>query len=134
LSGVSCGIAYSRVLARSGWRGLLTATTKRAARIYLFYLLSSLIIIAIAMLAPDPVRDLIGDWQYFLLWAPKHPVNAIQTTIVMIAPLPFTVVLPTYVILTLLVIPLFLAGAKYSARLTLGLSGLFGLLVNSTPA
>ncbi len=127
LSGVSCGIAYSRVLARSGWLGLLTATTKRAAKIYLFYLLSSLVIISIAMIAPDGVRN------YLFLWIPEHPVNAIKAAIVMLAPTPFTFILPVYVILTLVVTPLFLAGAKHSARLTLGLSGLIWIICQFHP-
>src|SRR5262245_36675705 len=42
LSGVSCGIAYSSVLVRRGWAGLVAAISKRAAKIYTYYVLSSL--------------------------------------------------------------------------------------------
>src|ERR1700681_1075835 len=43
LSGVSCAIVYSRILARSGWSGLLTAVAKRTAKIFVFYLVTSAI-------------------------------------------------------------------------------------------
>ena len=45
LSGVSCAIVYSRIQARRGWQGLLTAVSKRTAKIYAFYLVTSAIII-----------------------------------------------------------------------------------------
>ena len=34
LSGVSCGIVYSKVLARRGWTGFMAAITRRAVLIY----------------------------------------------------------------------------------------------------
>ena len=40
LSGLACGIAYSRTLARDGWSALRSIITRRAARIYVFYALS----------------------------------------------------------------------------------------------
>ena len=51
LSGLGCGIAYARALARYGWGMLLLAVTKRATRIYLYYGATSGIVILGAMSA-----------------------------------------------------------------------------------
>jgi len=128
LSGISCGIAYSRVLARSGWLGLLTAITKRAAKIYFYYLLCNLIIIILAIAAADRITF----WTS-LTSIPKDPVTAVRTTIELIGPSPYGSILVLYILLTLLVIPLFLAGARYSASLTLGLSGLIWIISQFYP-
>ena len=48
-SGISCGITFSRVLARSGWLGLMKAIAKRAARIYFYYVLCSVVIIILSV-------------------------------------------------------------------------------------
>src|SRR5262245_48883620 len=45
LSGVSCGIVYSRVLERRGWTGTMAAISRRTMLIYSYYLLSSILII-----------------------------------------------------------------------------------------
>jgi hypothetical protein len=127
LSGISCGIAYSRVLARSGWLGLLTAITKRAAKIYFYYLLCNLIIIILAIAAADSITF------WALTSIPKDPVNAVRTTIELIGPSPYSSILVLYILLTLLVIPLFLAGARYSASMTLGLSGLIWIISQFYP-
>lgn len=128
LSGISCSIAYSRVLARSGWLALLTAITKRAAKIYFYYLLCSLIITILAIAA----ADWITVWPS-LVSIPKDPVNAIRSTIELIGPSPYGFILVIYILLTLMVIPLFLAGAQYSASLTLGLSGLIWIISQFYP-
>jgi hypothetical protein len=41
LSGISCGIVFSRVLSREGGGGLARALGKRALQIYAYYLLAS---------------------------------------------------------------------------------------------
>jgi hypothetical protein len=59
LSGVSCGIVYSRVLVRRGWTSLMPKIARRAALIYAYYVLSS---IAIILLLTDRVG--VCDWQF----------------------------------------------------------------------
>src|SRR3954449_487955 len=39
LSGLSCGIVYFRILRRGGWARLAAATSRRAAQIYVYYVL-----------------------------------------------------------------------------------------------
>ena len=51
LSGLACGIAYSRVLARQGLSALILAVANRAARIYVYYALSSVAIILLVTAA-----------------------------------------------------------------------------------
>ena len=56
LSGVSCGIVYSRLLSRQGIDGLLRCISWRALQIYIYYLIASLVtIMAIAV-----SRDIIA--------------------------------------------------------------------------
>src|SRR5262249_39961813 len=43
LSGVSCGIFYSRLLSRQGIGGLLRSVSWRALHIYTYYLIASLV-------------------------------------------------------------------------------------------
>src|SRR5215510_1231769 len=45
VSGLACGIAYSRIFARLGPYGLTIAILKRLARIYVSYALSSIVVI-----------------------------------------------------------------------------------------
>src|SRR6476469_6569910 len=47
LSGVSCGIAYSRLLSRHGIAGLLRGVLWRALQIYTYYLIASLVTILV---------------------------------------------------------------------------------------
>ena len=125
LSGLACGIAYSRSLARSGFNGFVLAVTKRAARIYLYYGVSSAVVIVAATLAATVWHiDLQGDglaiqgdrlateirWMLLLRNTPAH-----------------SEVLVLYIALTLIVIPTFLLSGERNARFSLALSGLVWL-------
>jgi hypothetical protein len=132
LSGISCGIAYSRALARSGWLGLMTAITKRTVRIYFCYLLCSVVIVLLSIAAADRITNLLGFWPSLLSMS-KDPVHALRTTIALATPAPNFFILAMYILLTLVVIPLFLVGAKYSASLTLGLSGVIWIVCQFYP-
>src|SRR5262245_56044696 len=57
LSGTSCGIVYSRVLARRRWVGLVKAITRRAALIYAYYLCSSIATILLITTAAGSITD-----------------------------------------------------------------------------
>jgi hypothetical protein len=130
LSGVSCGITYSRVLTRNGWLGLMTTIMKRATKIYFYYLLCSFAVIVFAIAAADPMASEVWPSLHSIQ---KDPVTAVQTTIELASPTPHSYILAIYVLLTLIVIPLFLAGAKYSAELTLGFSGLIWIICQLDP-
>src|SRR4029077_8476669 len=57
LSGISCGIVYSHVLARRGWNGLMAAITRRSMLIYGYYVLSSIVIILLLLAASRPIKN-----------------------------------------------------------------------------
>lgn len=105
LSGVSCGIAYSRVLARRGWDGFLASTTRRAIQLYVYYFCTSIVTIVLINAAGQIVNQpLIQD-----------PVAAIRSTIFLISPPPLPAILKLYIELTIGVIPLFLITAQRSS-------------------
>jgi hypothetical protein len=117
LSGISCGIVYSRVLERRGWTGMLTAITKRATLIYAYYLLTSVAIILLinaaatvssARLVDDPFLALIAD-----------PIAAMRAAVLLTSPPALPGILVLYLMLTLVVIPLFFLGVRKSATLAL---------------
>src|SRR5262245_25736093 len=53
LSGVSCGIVYSRVLSRQGFGGLLRSISWRALQIYTYYLIASFVTILVIAVSRD---------------------------------------------------------------------------------
>ena len=122
LSGVSCGIVYSRVLARRGWTGFMAAITRRTALIYAYYLLSSIAIILLLKAATASIKNAGVIDQSFILLR-EDPFSAIWSTIFLISPPDLPGILVLYLVLTLIVIPLFLMGAARSAALTLAASG-----------
>ena len=110
LSGVSCGIAYSRVLARRGWEALLASTTRRAMQLYVYYLCTS--IVTILLIKSAGQQPFIGE----------NPTSAILSTIFLISPPDLPRILKLYIELTIGVIPLFLISAQRSSP-TLALVG-----------
>src|SRR5688572_5752151 len=83
VSGLACGIAYSRALARDGLFGLTSALAKRVGRIYLFYVLSSILMILIVAAA---MRH--GGLQDSLGMAANEPGAAIASALLLIHPPP----------------------------------------------
>ena len=122
LSGVSCGIVYSQVLARRGWTGLTAAITRRAALIYAYYLLSSIAIILILAGAAGSIKN-AGVTDQSLIVLRENLFSAIWSSVFLIAPPDLPAILVLYLVLTLVVIPLFLMGTMYSAALALAGSG-----------
>ena len=122
LSGISCGLVYSRVLARRGWTGLITKITKRAALIYSYYVLSSIAVILLLKAAAGSIKNAGAIDKSFIMLR-DDPVSAIWSTIFLISPPDLPGILVLYLLLTLIVIPLFLMGAARGAALTLVASG-----------
>jgi hypothetical protein len=118
LSGVSCGIVYSRVLVRRGWTSLMPKIARRAALIYAYYVLSSIAIILLLTAASGSIKN-AGS---FILLR-EEPISAIWSTIFLISPPEIPGILVLYLLFTLIAIPLFLMGAARSGTLTLAASG-----------
>src|SRR5262249_26965151 len=122
LSGISCGIVYSHVLARRGWIGFMAAIIKRSMLIYGYYLLSSIVIILLLQAASTLIKNAgVVDQSFVLLRG--DPFSVIWSTIFLISPPDLPGILVLYIVLTLVVIPLFLMGAAHNAALTLAASG-----------
>lgn len=100
VSGVACGIAYSRVVVRQGLYGLTLAIAKRVLRIYAYYVLSSVTIILLAAI----VVGCMGV-QEFGWFRSDEPIPTIASALVMITPVPFVNILVLYIFLTTLVVP-----------------------------
>lgn len=79
LSGVSCGIAYSRLLSRKGIGGLLRGVSWRGLQIYIYYLTASLVTILVIVGS----RDIIAmpeNHQAFIVLR-EDPLAAIKSVI-----------------------------------------------------
>lgn len=122
LSGFSCGIVYSRVIARRGWTAFMAKIIRRSMLIYGYYLLSSIVIILVLQAASPLIKNAgVVDQSFILLRG--DPLTAIWSTIFLISPPDLPGILALYIVLTLVVIPLFLMGAARNAALTLAASG-----------
>jgi hypothetical protein len=124
LSGVSCGIVYSRVLSRQGVGDLLRRVSWRALQIYTYYLIASLVtIMAIAV-----SRDIIAipeNHQAFIALR-DDPLTAMRSAIFLVSPPELPGILVIYLELTLFAIPVFLLIAvRSSAAALLASSGLW---------
>ena len=131
LSGVSCAIVYSRIQARSGWSALLTAVSKRTAKIYAFYLLTSAIIILLIS-AADSHTSANFAHQAFIAPA-ADPVSALWSAVRLTSPPALPGILVLYLMLTLVVIPLFLFVAQRNVVLALAASGVVWILSQFDP-
>jgi len=122
ISGLACGIAYSRVLARKGWSALFSSITKRAARIYIYYALSSGAIILLATAAAFfwqmDYEVLAGS-----LGSPQQ-LPTMSSVLFLISPPPLTDILVLYIGLTLINVPAFLIAGEQLCALALGISAL----------
>lgn len=121
LSGLACGIAYSRMLARNGWTNLILVITKRAARIYAYYAVSGGAAILITM-APAALWNIDLHSDGFALPA-DDPMTAMRLMLCLISS-PHSGVLVLYIALTLIVIPLFLISGERRALASLAASGM----------
>jgi hypothetical protein len=132
LSGVSCGIVYSRVLVRRGWTSLTFAITRRATLIYVYYVLASIATILLLDAASDALKN-AGIINRTFLVLHDDPFSGIWSTIFLISPPELPGILVLYLVLTLIVIPLFLIGAMHRAALTLAASAFIWMIAQFYP-
>ena len=126
LSGLACGIAYSRTLARDGWTILIPVIAKRTARIYAYYVVSGGAAILIAMAAA-------GLWNINPLGAglalpADNTATAMWQMLLLISSPAHSGVLVLYIALTLTVIPVFLISGERYALTSLAVSGTVWML------
>ena len=122
ISGLACGIAYSRVLARKGWSALFSSIAKRAARIYIYYALSSGAIILLAAAAA-----VFWQMDYEVLsgsLGSPQQLPTMSSVLLVISPPPLTDILVLYIVLTLINVPAFLIAGERLCVLALGISAL----------
>jgi hypothetical protein len=131
LSGISCGIVYSRILSRRGVGGLLKSVSWRALQIYAYYFAASLVTILLIVLS----RDLIAVPENHQAFIALHqdPWGAIRSAIFLVSPPELPGILVLYLELTLFSIPLFLLIAMRSGPAALLLSGGLWLLAQVHP-
>jgi hypothetical protein len=131
LSGVSCAIVYSRILARSGWSGLLMSVAKRTAKIFAFYLVTSAIVIFVISAAASHTS---ADFTHQAFIAPTvDPISALRSAVLLTSPPALPGILVLYLVLTLVVIPLFLFLAQRDGLLALAVSGAVWILAQFDP-
>ena len=131
LSGVSCGIVYSRVLSRQGVSGLLKRVSWRALQIYAYYLIASLVTILLIAVSRDVVA--IPDNHQAFIALRAGPLAAIQSAIFLASPPELPGILVLYLELTLFSIPMFLLIAARSSQAALLVSGSVWLLAQIYP-
>jgi hypothetical protein len=132
LSGVSCGIAYSRLLLRRGVGGLLRGVSWRALHIYTYYLITSLVIILLIAVSRDVIA--IPENHQAFIALREDPLAAVKSAILLISPPELPGLLVLYLELTLFAIPMFLLiAARSSAAAALLTSGGLWLLVQLNP-
>ena len=120
LSGISCAIVYSGVLARRGWGGLLKAIARRASYIYAFYLLTCIAVIFLTKIAASLTSVNLNDDPFLVVNA--DPISALQSALLLTSPPAPPGILVLYLMLTLIVIPLVLLVSRTSAALALAVS------------
>ena len=131
LSGVSCGIVYSRVLLRQGVGGLLRRVSWRALQIYAYYLLASLLTILLIVVSRDVIA--IPDNHQAFITLRQPPLVAIRSAIFFVSPPDLTGILVLYLELTLFFIPTFILIAARSFAAVLSLSASLWLLAQIFP-
>lgn len=130
LSGLGCGLAYSRLLARSGWLTLVLTLLRRGVRLYGYYAATSCAAILLAAGAPllwpsipNQIRSIAGP----------HPLAAIESMLRLASFPADSGILVLYIPLTTLIVPLFLFCGQRFAGFALFVSGLVWALVQIDP-
>lgn len=131
LSGVSCGIVYSRVLLRHGFGVLLKDVLRRALLIYTYYLLASVATIMLIAVSRDIITVPLNHQAFIALR--ENPLTAIYSAIFLVSPPDLPGILVLYLELTLVVIPSFLFIATASKKIALTTSGVIWLLSQAYP-
>lgn len=121
LSGLSCGIVYSRVLQRRSVAGLLTSVCRRSLQIYVYYLIASVATILLIALSRDVVTIPANHQAFIALH--EGAFAAIRSSIFLVSPPELPGILVLYLELTAFIIPIFLLVAARNAVMALALSG-----------
>ena len=98
LSGVSCAIVYSRLLAKLGWSGFLSAIARRTVKIYAFYLATSIIVILLISAAGSLATARFTDNPFVSL--DRNVGSAIWSAILLTSPPALPGILVLYLMLT----------------------------------
>ena len=100
ISGLACGITYSKTYARHGSYGLTVEIAARAGRIYFYYMLSSIvtILLAIAAVKYAEIHEHFGI-------VTDQPLTAIWLALFLVSPPHFPGILILYIVLTGVVLP-----------------------------
>ena len=131
LSGVSCGIVYSRLLSRQAFCGLLRGVSWRALQIYTYYLIASLVTILVIAVSRDVIA--IPENNQIFITLREDPLAAIKSAIFLASPPELPGILVLYLGLTLFAIPMFLLIATRSSAAALLTSGGLWLLAQFHP-
>jgi hypothetical protein len=123
VSGVACGLAYSSLLERRGWGALRQVLGARAIRIYFYYALSSAAMILLITAAGDIWKNQFHTDEY-VSGVMKHadPVMAMWSALSLISPPDLSDILVFYIAMTLVAVPILVAGFRYRATATLAAS------------
>jgi hypothetical protein len=125
VSGVVCGLAYSSLLERRGWGALMQTLGARTIRVYFYYALSSAAMILLIAAAADIWKNefRIDDYVPGVMRY-TDPVMSIWSALLLISPPGLSDILVFYIAMTLVAVPILLAGFRYSATATLAVSAL----------
>jgi hypothetical protein len=121
LSGISCGIVFFRVLQRQGVSGLFTAIGKRTLQIYAYYLLASIVTIAIIAAGRDLLTIPVNQQAFIALH--EDPLAAILSAIRLTSPPELPGILVLYLELTVVAVPAFLLFSANGYKSALVASG-----------
>jgi hypothetical protein len=123
VSGVACGLAYTSLLERRGWGALMHALGARAIRIYSYYALSIVATILLITAAADIWGNKFRTDDYLSgMMTLADPVMAAWSALSLISPLGLSAFLVLYIPMTLVAVPILMAGFRYKATATLAAS------------
>jgi hypothetical protein len=131
LSGISCAIVYSRLLARRGWPALLRAIAKRTAKIYAFYMVTSAIVIASISAAATVTPADFTRQPFVALTADS--LSSLWSAALLTSPPALPGILVLYLMLTAIAIPSFLWLAQQDHRIALAVSAAVWALTQFDP-
>lgn len=129
ISGLACGIAYSRIFDRGGLAAVISAVLRRAARIYFYYVLCSVVTIALLVTAARRF-ELVDSYGV----ATDTPLRAIASALLMTAPPHMSGILVLYMALTVIVVPVFVAAEGWHRPLALAVSALIWIACQLFPS
>jgi hypothetical protein len=122
ISGLACGIAYSRRVDSHGFYDLAIAVTKRAVRIYLYYALLS---VAMIIMVTTAVKYLELHETFRI--STERPLRAIWSALSLTSLPMFVDILVLYIFLTTIVVPLILIARRSCLGCAVAVSGMIWL-------